>query len=52
MFHWLGRRDSNPRMPGPKPGALPLGDALIGITLNYSLGLYKTAPLKANLGGF
>ncbi len=23
---WLGRRDSNPRMPGPKPGALPLGD--------------------------
>ena len=27
--NWLGRRDSNPRMPGPKPGALPLGDALI-----------------------
>jgi hypothetical protein len=26
---WLGRRDSNPRMPGPKPGALPLGHALI-----------------------
>ena len=24
-FFWLGRRDSNPRMPGPKPGALPLG---------------------------
>src|SRR3989344_4479934 len=24
---WLGRRDSNPRMPGPKPGALPLGYA-------------------------
>ena len=23
--NWLGRRDSNPRMPGPKPGALPLG---------------------------
>ena len=22
---WLGRRDSNPRMSGPKPGALPLG---------------------------
>ena len=22
---WLGWRDSNPRMPGPKPGALPLG---------------------------
>ena len=26
---WLGRRDSNPRMPGPKPGALPLGDTLL-----------------------
>lgn len=26
---WLGRRDSNPRMPGPKPGALPLGDGPI-----------------------
>ena len=25
--NWLGRRDSNPRMPGPKPGALPLGDS-------------------------
>ena len=23
---WLGMRDSNPRMPGPEPGALPLGD--------------------------
>ncbi len=23
---WLGWRDSNPRMPGPEPGALPLGD--------------------------
>ena len=22
---WLGRQDSNLRMPGPKPGALPLG---------------------------
>jgi hypothetical protein len=25
LFIWLGWRDSNPRMPGPKPGALPLG---------------------------
>ena|GEM_PF-4922514 len=23
---WLGRKDSNPRIAGPKPGALPLGD--------------------------
>lgn len=28
---WLGRRDSNPRMPVPKTGALPLGDALLFI---------------------
>ena len=26
---WLGWRDSNPRMLGPKPSALPLGDTLI-----------------------
>ena len=26
IISWLGWRDSNPRMPGPKPGALPLGD--------------------------
>jgi hypothetical protein len=24
---WQGRLDSNQRMPGSKPGALPLGDA-------------------------
>jgi site-specific DNA recombinase len=24
---WLGMRDSNPRIPGPKPGALPLGQS-------------------------
>ena len=33
LFHkkrlkkWLGREDSNLRMPAPKAGALPLGDA-------------------------
>ena len=27
VFAWLGRRDSNPRMHGPKPCALPLGHA-------------------------
>ena len=25
-YAWLGWRDSNPRMPAPKAGALPLGD--------------------------
>jgi hypothetical protein len=29
---WLGWQDSNLRMPGSKPGALPLGDT--PITLN------------------
>ena len=24
---WLGMRDSNPRMLGPEPSALPLGDS-------------------------
>jgi hypothetical protein len=33
---WLGMRDSNPRMPGPKPGALPLGQfPLISALLLY-----------------
>ena len=27
--NWLGQKDSNLRMPGPKPGALPLGDVPI-----------------------
>ena len=29
---WLGREDSNLRMQGPKPCALPLGDAPLPIT--------------------
>jgi site-specific DNA recombinase len=30
---WLGRKDSNPRMSGPKPDALPLGDSPAGVNL-------------------
>ena len=30
---WLERRDSNPRMAGPEPAALPLGDAPVCILL-------------------
>ena len=26
-FQWLGMRDSNPRMVGPEPTALPLGES-------------------------
>jgi hypothetical protein len=33
---WLGRRDSNPRMPVPKTGALPLGHAPL-MRLYYTL---------------
>src|SRR4029078_4117612 len=31
---WLGRQDSNLRMPVPKTGALPLGDAPAGVRAN------------------
>ena len=36
----LGRRDSNPRMPGPKPGALPLGDAPASVVGDDSMPMY------------
>jgi hypothetical protein len=37
IMTWLGVRDSNPRMPGPKPGALPLGQPpiLVGEQGNF-----------------
>jgi hypothetical protein len=39
---WLGRRDSNPRMPVPKTGALPLGHAPItDRSLPYLLAIHK-----------
>lgn len=34
---WLGWRDSNPRMHGPKPCALPLGDTPILSNFNISI---------------
>ena len=37
---WLGRRDSNPRMPVPKTGALPLGDAPIARLILTAVCLY------------
>ena len=37
---WLERRDSNPRMVGPEPTALPLGDAPINL-------LYYNVPYSA-----
>ena len=45
---WLGWRDSNPRMHGPKPCALPLGDTPIYRkirTMNYStIGVGLLSP--------
>ena len=50
---WLGMRDSNPRMPVPKTGALPLGDALIRwgnvtsfINFDYSCKFYPKTTDK------
>ena len=37
MF-WLGRKDSNPRMAGPKPAALPLGDCPAIFFYNWRRG--------------
>lgn len=44
-FLWLGWRGSNPRMPEPKSGALPLGD-----TPMHQL-LYRTCNNKSTPGG-
>ena len=41
---WLGMRDSNPRMPGPKPGALPLGESPL---LNCVLFAFSDVPLRS-----
>src|SRR5437879_2795718 len=42
---WLGRQDSNLRMPVPKTGALPLGDAPAGVpAVREKRGLYRPTP--------
>ena len=46
-YQWLGWQDSNLRMTGPKPVALPLGDSLI--LLNSSTLLLKSNPLRVIL---
>ena len=42
---WLGRQDSNLRMLGPKPSALPLGDGLILQHSTTKTKLSKPCPL-------
>ena len=47
LFTWLGMRDSNPRMPGPEPGALPLGESPVQIEIiSLGDGLVKSIDIK------
>ena len=39
IFFWLGRKDSNPRIAGPKPAALPLGDCPADILSGGEAGI-------------
>ncbi len=40
-------RDSNPRMPGPEPGALPLGESPVQIEIiSLGDGLVKSIDIK------
>src|SRR5687767_1208022 len=53
---WLGRQDSNLRMPVPKTGALPLGDAPACRPMRWALarggGLYRQRRgWKAGMSG-
>ena len=41
LLVWLGRQDSNLRMPGSKPGALPLGDGPIFFYSTLQPGFLK-----------
>ena len=45
---WLGRQDSNLRMPVPKTGALPLGDAPAGSPHVRERALIDKAPAKGS----
>ena len=46
---WLGWRDSNPRMPGPKPGALPLGDIPLERYSVYSISPELLSEIKLQI---
>lgn len=41
---WLGWRDSNPRMPGPEPGALPLGDIPLFALVPQDSSIFHDEP--------
>lgn len=42
VYAWLGRQGSNLRMPGPKPGALPLGHGPINAERYYNNKPYQS----------
>ena len=44
---WLGMRDSNPRMLGPEPSALPLGESPVLFRLFY----YSILSAKSQASG-
>lgn len=48
LFHraWLGMRDSNPRMLGPEPSALPLGESpILGLARELTRNFPSTHSL-------
>ena len=51
---WLGMRDSNPRMVGPEPTALPLGESpTVNILYHNIYNKYSAySLLKASTGSF
>ena len=43
---WQGRLDSNQRMAGSKPAALPLGDAPVSYNLNTANNFFYASSLS------
>ena len=48
---WLGREDSNLRMPGSKPGALPLGDGPINFHSRPITQVHRLIVIQLRLQG-
>ena len=49
LLSWLGMRDSNPRMLGPEPSALPLGESPIKLPRVINLFIRSIPPLLCQL---
>ena len=46
LHSWLGMRDSNPRMVGPEPTALPLGESPVHKTFYQNHLLFSSPMLQ------